>query len=89
MEKPEMSFTVECVGDTLFNGAEGKAKYLEINEVLYQNLHNIVKGDGETFVTAHEVDRAGLDLYRELAAWFDPTTAEDQSVEHARVTRPD
>ena len=76
------------IGKELYD-AISEEDFQEIDEIFFQNLHGLVKGDGKNFVSAHEVDRSGLDLYRDLAAWFDPTRSEDQSVEHARVTRPD
>ena len=86
-EAQRMEDNEECLGD-LFNNL-GVSGYKNFDEMLYQNLHTLVKGDGKHFVNAHQVDRSGLNFYRELAGWFDPTSAEDQSVEHARLTRPE
>ena len=61
----------------------------DMTEVLYQNLYNMVQGDGATFVLAHEGDRSGFDLWKELSQYFDPSASEDRSIEHAKVTRPE
>ena len=96
----KMENTMKCLKGN--SGKEGKyeaydpddakdgAMYAALDEVLYQNPHTLIKTtEGETFVTAHEGDRSGLNAWKEMAKHFDPAAAEDRSIEHARVTRPE
>lgn len=90
----KMENTKECLG--CLNGVnahdphDNGSVYGQMDGVLYQNLHTIVKTtEGEPFVTAHQNDRSGFNLWSEMAQHFDPSAVEDRSIEHARVTRPE